>query len=113
MPASRAEEVGFEPTVLLHTHDFQSCPLGLYGTPPGLITTGTSARPRVERDVPMIIGGESGIRTHGACDSTLHFEGSSLNRSDISPSPSIAHAHSNRKGNFRPARQPASHVRPR
>ena len=39
-----AEEVGFEPTKACTLHDFQSCSLDHYETPPG--------------------SGESGIRTH-------------------------------------------------
>ncbi len=35
--------------------------------------------------VPHKGGGEGGIRTRGACNSTLLFESSTLNHSDTSP----------------------------
>ena len=49
-----AEEVGFEPTKACTLHDFQSCSLGHYETPPG--------------------GGESGIRTHEGLHPTAFRE---------------------------------------
>ena len=51
----------------LRTRDFQSRPLGLYGTPPGAGTrikmaSGTAPTRRIGRSA----GGKGGIRTHGA-----------------------------------------------
>ena|GEM_PF-3788358 len=62
--------MGFEPTVHCYTHDFQSCPLGHYGTPPRQRQREGHHNTCIVRcEAPLVSGGESGIRTHGS----LHY----------------------------------------
>ena len=80
-----AEREGFEPSVLLSTHDFQSCTFGLSVTSPvsgirALLTT--NKNPNKTQQKPMA---ERGGFEPPVARTTLDFESSTLNRSDTSP----------------------------